>query len=776
MNENTDSNRHAGDVENPPDPPSEETEKPAESAKAGFALTEPLITADADPGKALGNFFASLDKTIKAIKLYRGEGTVVEKMYEDLANKADATVTRGAITMRVAPFGIVYEGQAVTPHEPRISYLFQLYCDGVRELTLLPGLDPIELEDLIEVFIQESAHKSDKGDDEDLVTLLWKRNLKYIRYYAVDSLATATGSTTSRSSLAQDDANQRLDQGKQGELELALTSDDIRVLRTEDLLEWVREATSPIKPLATEAALAKSLADAYRREPEYGRFMLIATRATTGSDGGDSPASPLVLGVFDSLVNRADLEGVTAMLNHMASAKEPLPPGLAKLKAALVSPQRLPMLAHLYTTETDRISECLESFVDEAHEGLVALLTALDPGDAETRLQQTLNDAGVDLTPFFTKRLRSEKEVEVLGAVAALGRIGTPAAIRALSTALSSNLAAVRKGTLEAMQDHYDESARVALRRVLRDPDKENRLMALKIFANSGDQRVCWALVSTAQDPSFLNMDQDEQVAFYDAIAGKRNIGRLPEQVAPAQVGEAGHHVDAERVEKCTVSEDRTESQIHEITTQILNVIYSMTRALVLYDPNNAAVARLVDALLESVQEYFKLTSDGLKLQLLSDEVFVNGRLLKVDPLTYDKLSDLASKLAPFELGKFQFTDGLTKEQIERFCGDFANSLRTGTKKLSAEGYGSIKVGKSEGSSIASFRFEPDRLAGLWRHLPAAHHCPRSVPEANPRPPASGSHGQPPGLRYLPGPAQLRAHDSGACGHIGRSHHLHQPR
>lgn len=141
--------------------------------------------------------------------------------------------------------------------------------------------------------------------------------------------------------------------------------------------------------------------------------------------------------------------------------------------------------------------------------------------------------------------------------------------------------------------------------------------------------------------------------------------------------------------------------------------LHGLTRVLTLYEPNNAAVIRLVDTLQESLSRHFAAGADELKLQLLADECFVGGRLLKVDATLWERARDLASLLGRFDLGEVSFTRECDRGALDLLVRDLGQSLRSGQSRLPAGGYPSIRLARSSGRSIASFRFEPDRLA-LW--------------------------------------------------------------
>ena len=114
------------------------------------------------------------------------------------------------------------------------------------------------------------------------------------------------------------------------------------------------------------------------------------------------------------------------------------------------------------------------------------------------------------------------------------------------------------------------------------------------------------------------------------------------------------------------------------------------------------------------LQAYFALGNQELKLRLLSNEFFVNGRLLRVNARLYERACDLSSILSRFDLGELAFSPTFDREEMDGFTGDLSQSLRTGTSHLRSGGYGGLSSSSGgSASSAAAFRFEPDRLA-IW--------------------------------------------------------------
>lgn len=130
-------------------------------------------------------------------------------------------------------------------------------------------------------------------------------------------------------------------------------------------------------------------------------------------------------------------------------------------------------------------------------------------------------------------------------------------------------------------------------------------------------------------------------------------------------------------------------------------------RGLGLYDRNNSTIVRLLD----TIEAVCRRSADGYAVQLLTDEFFVNGRLLHVDANLYERFSVLAAGLAKLGVGEIRFPTGVSRDDLDRFGERLSTAIRAGGSRFSLEPCGGIRFAKPAGSAIAVFRFEPDRLA-----------------------------------------------------------------
>jgi len=470
----------------------------------------------------LSRCFATLDKVVRGMRLYEGKGALIDRLMNDLELKLSTMLEQGEVTVRVTPIGLVYGTKPLSAAgEKTPRYLFRLFCDGVRELTFLPGVELSEIVDLVTVLNMDA-----QGEDEDLVTLLWKKDLRHIQYFAADTLDVTTQvSADGELSLAYEASESRLRQGGAGTSgqEVHLSADDLRVLRQDERLAWVKDCTAPTRADGALAEAATRIKQAFVSPKDYPRFLAVALRHSP--DGAE--ASPLVLSMIDAQLRQGEVDTVTPVLEAIMEAAETGSDPAQALKKRLCDADRMALIAPVYADNTERLAPILQALALADNQAIVALLEHLDSPEAKAALQEVLNQAQVDLTPFFEGHLASEDEKQIVAGIEALGRIGTPSAIKAVVTSLGHILSTVRHAALLALHDKYQPESRIAIGRVLKDPSPENRMLAIELLASSGDSRVAWLLLSAIQEPAFLQKGAQEQEALFTALASFKDARTL---------------------------------------------------------------------------------------------------------------------------------------------------------------------------------------------------------------------------------------------------------
>lgn len=494
--------------------PTSATRKPDSAAPAATQAAAKADAPAAERVEQVSLMFVALDKLVRGTRLYEGRGALVQRLLDELVRRVEAVVQEGELTVRVTPFGLLLGGEPVTQPETRLTeFLFRFFCDGIRELTISPGIEADEIRSLIDVLISDPR----KGE-EDYATLLWKRELQHVHFYATDTLQTGFDLDREEDQgLLAASRHSRVDNAAGGLAEeIVLSPDDLRMLKTEEGLRWIGECAAPMRVGEVQAETLAAVQQAFESPWDHARFLQMAVRA---GEARPSEPSPLVLGMFDSLLASADAEGVGKLLS--ASAEAARMGGLAakSLRRALFDPARVAALAPLHERQADVLAAPLQEAVADFPDSLVDLLNHLQPGAGRDSLRAALRDAGVDLTAHYARCLEDSDEAVVQDAVAVLAKIGSPPAIQALAAALGYTSTAVRRGALRAMVGHYPETARVSLARALGDPDRECRMLALRILRESQDRRIAGNILSRIQDATFSGRDEEEQTAFLGALA-----------------------------------------------------------------------------------------------------------------------------------------------------------------------------------------------------------------------------------------------------------------
>jgi len=152
--------------------------------------------------------------------------------------------------------------------------------------------------------------------------------------------------------------------------------------------------------------------------------------------------------------------------------------------------------------------------------------------------------------------------------------------------------------------------------------------------------------------------------------------------------------------------------KLQAVGAQVIALVNGLTQALQLYAPNNAAVKRLVDELDAALADWFGAGGEAILLQIVEDECFINGQLLKVDTASYQRVHELSARLHRLGWSELSVGDDLTRAHIDAFVADLAENIASAKPAFQGH-YGAIALGNAEGSAVASFRHEPDQLAAL---------------------------------------------------------------
>ena len=137
--------------------------------------------------KEVAQILYDLAKTARSFGFYARNNKAISQFLDGLfVSLTDFLESSGTLWLGVAADRFIYDGQVVFYEADRESGLpFRLYRDGVRMLALEKGLAREEMEDFLELLARRPSTGRD-AEEDDLVTMLWRRSFDNIKYQAVE--------------------------------------------------------------------------------------------------------------------------------------------------------------------------------------------------------------------------------------------------------------------------------------------------------------------------------------------------------------------------------------------------------------------------------------------------------------------------------------------------------------------------------------------------------------------------------------------------------------
>jgi len=129
--------------------------------------------------KAAAALLNHIARTLKTCRLYDANNPTVIRFRADLCLAARRAVDEhGAISYRFSSDDVLFDETSLYPARSRDdNFALPFYRDGVRSLTLAPGIEPREIDAIIDALLNVTGqHPS----DDDLVTLLWEAQLSHV--------------------------------------------------------------------------------------------------------------------------------------------------------------------------------------------------------------------------------------------------------------------------------------------------------------------------------------------------------------------------------------------------------------------------------------------------------------------------------------------------------------------------------------------------------------------------------------------------------------------
>lgn len=505
-------------------------------------------------GKAAALALTDLQKAIRFYRLYPRDHPFCTRSTEEARDRLDAYFEKhGPLEVEVQREGIVLDEVVVlagTEQSTDLSNL--LYPEGVRELSLEPGLP---LEELVDFAVILAAHypEGTAGEEEaarfteDLLTALWKRDFGHIEYRVHDELSLSSLRSVQDPNLGAlarriDDLFQGLkreelpEEGLDVEAFLRELDQQQAAGALDDMANWASDPERVEQFLETDQGEERRNLLAELHDPFMGDTLArgsdIVVWASLQSDQPPDRAdvARFLVGSTLAALQKGELEQANEILDKVAATDEDRKVLLPAITARLGVGSSLAVLARALenrrpAVDADRIVttglEFLSRLDDAAIQGACDVYPDLGQEDVRRAFRRYLSarvERGTDAITKLTTHADQKIVREAVG-ILALGAEGT-AARRVLEEVVRSKedspRASVAREVLETVTG--ERQRRMLLDAARRDPDKRRRLLAVKRLKDEQQTLAFDDLCDIVLAPEFAGREDDEIHVFLDAL------------------------------------------------------------------------------------------------------------------------------------------------------------------------------------------------------------------------------------------------------------------
>jgi len=491
-------------------------------------VTEAFGTELALPPAQVEELLSLVGKALRAVQLYLPNNPVYQRAIENVRGACRKIwESTEDLALEVQETELRWEGNLVYSHDQKNeSIAWTLFKDGVRSVTLRPGVEDAELVRFLQVLHQARTLQAEAADD--LLTLLWQEDFQYLAY-TFREISVDLGSPIEA----------------EGPSEVAPPAQ----VRDQVEKEAPREVVS-VDEFDTTLYFLEDQEIAYLQDEvdrEYSQdlrhnvlsvlFDLIEsqTYATVRSE-----LISIVENFIPYLLGSGDFHSVAYVLHELAGVLQRGKELIPEHKIALAAiPQRL--------SQQDALSQLLQA-LDEAtmhptEDELGELFKELQPEALMTLagwVQRLSNDQVRTLVKKSAERLAGQNPGEVLKALASndlgtalemvrlAGRLRLTGAPEGMERLLTEGNREMKLAVSEALISIASPTALRLLERAVEDSEREVRIAAVKFLASRGHRGAFQRVESAVNGSKLRQAHLTEKMAFFEAYGSQAGVAGIP--------------------------------------------------------------------------------------------------------------------------------------------------------------------------------------------------------------------------------------------------------
>lgn len=493
------------------------------------------------PPSQVEELLRTLTKGLRAFQMYLPNNPVYQRAAQNVRTAFLPIWNSGTdrLVLQIVETDIVWEEQVVyhQPSKPD-SLAWMLFKDGMRVLTLFPGVEEEEIIRFLEIVQRARTLSPDAGDD--LLTLLWEQDFGLIQYHFTEFVAdAAVPGLSGEGAYAEPPADAAAQEAQSAENRGKVAEEAPRLTGVMDLedfdatLYWLEEAEI--------RGITDAIEHEYRQDL---RGNVLSILFDILEQRNEDWARSEVLGILETylphLLNAGDFRSVAVILREIrllvrqpqlftVEERERLDAFTGRLSDPGVLQQILQSVSEAQAPPSrDDLGELFRELRPAALETVLVWLPRLPASSEVHILLASAADRLAETSPQEVLRLLRLPESEALPAVISLcGRLKSQPAVPGLVDTLGHGSAAVRLLAVQALDLIGTPGALTGLERSLDDADREVRIAGVQALGKRGYKGALRRIEPVVQGKLPRVIDLTERMRFFEAYAMIAGTGAL---------------------------------------------------------------------------------------------------------------------------------------------------------------------------------------------------------------------------------------------------------
>lgn len=487
-------------------------------------MTQGLPVAVDLPHAQVEELLRNVVKGFRAFQMYLPNNPMYHRAIQNVRSAFQPVWASGLdkLVLTIVETDIIWDEHAVY-HQPakNESFAFFLFKDGMRVLTLFPGVEEEEIIKFLEIVHQARALANDAGDD--LLTLLWAHEFQLVQYHFAEFAGDTSGMGGGGAGAVATPSSPEETKGKVAE-EAPPKSSIVAVEDFDSTLYWLDEAE--IRGISNSvtreyqqdlrANVVAILFDIFeQREEDWARGDVLSTLEAY---------LPHILSLGDFKTVAGVLKETRLIVGRNQELKqdqrERLDAFVARLSEAGVLAQILQSIDEATSPPREEdLSELVRELRPAALETVLIWLPKLSSPKVRALLESAAERLA-ETSPSEVLRLLRQGESEALPAVIAMcGRLQLQASVPGLGEIMGHANAAYRLAAVQALAAVGSPGALGHVERGIDDADREVRLAAVQEMGRRGYKAALRRIEPVVMGKLQREIDLTERMRFFEAYA-----------------------------------------------------------------------------------------------------------------------------------------------------------------------------------------------------------------------------------------------------------------